>query len=115
MTPEQWQHIDKLLEEALERETNERAAFLDQACAGDDELRSKLDALLAAHERAGSFIETTALEVTAHALAEQALPVVGRQLGHYQVLGLLGAGGMGEVYCAGRPATEPQSRAQTVA
>ena len=100
MTPERWKHIDKLLEEALEVDANERAALLDQACAGDEALRRKVEDLLAAHERAASFIETPALEATAQALAEQARLMVGRKLGRYQILSLLGAGGMGEVYRA---------------
>ena len=45
MTHERWQLIDKLLEDALERGTNERAAFLDQACAGDEALRRKVELL----------------------------------------------------------------------
>jgi len=45
------------LEAAQERERNEWAAFLDQACAGDDELRREVESLLRAHEQAGSFIE----------------------------------------------------------
>jgi eukaryotic-like serine/threonine-protein kinase len=100
MTPERWQQIDGLLEEALGRATNERAAFLDQACAGDEALRRKVDDLLAAHAQAENFIETPALEVEAKALAEQTRSMVGRQLGRYQILALLGAGGMGEVYRA---------------
>lgn len=100
MTPERWRQVDKLLEEALELEAGERSAFLDQACAGDEALRRKVEALLAAHERAEGFIETPAMEVAARALAGQAHSMVGRQLGRYRILSLLGAGGMGEVYHA---------------
>jgi hypothetical protein len=57
MKPERWQQIDQVLEAALERDRNEWAAFLDQACAGDEELRREVESLLRAHEQAGSFIE----------------------------------------------------------
>jgi serine/threonine protein kinase len=101
ITPERWQQIDKLLEEALEREASTRAAFLDQACAGDDELRSKVEALLQSHEQAGSFIAAPALEVAAKACAkDRSQSMIGQHLGHYQILSLIGAGGMGEVYRA---------------
>ncbi len=54
MKPERWQQIDQVLEAALERDRNEWAAFLDQACAGDEELRREVESLLRAHEQAGS-------------------------------------------------------------
>ena len=57
MKPERWQQIDQILEAAIERDRDEWAAFLDQECAGDDELRREVDSLLRAHEQAGSFIE----------------------------------------------------------
>ena len=57
MKPERWQQIDQVLEAALERDRNDWAAFLDQACAGDEELRREVESLLRAHEQAGSFIE----------------------------------------------------------
>jgi Tol biopolymer transport system component len=100
MKPERWQHIDKLLGEALELEAGRPGAFLDQACGNDEELRRKINSLLAAHEQADSFIEAPALAGMARSLADEARSMVGRQLGHYQVLALVGAGGMGAVWKA---------------
>ena len=60
MTPERWQQIEKLYDAALNCEADRRAAWLDQACAGDDPLRREVEALLAAHEQAGSFMEAPA-------------------------------------------------------
>jgi serine/threonine-protein kinase len=54
MKPERWQKIDQLFHLTLERAPDERAAFLDEACAGDESLRKQIAALLAAHEEAGS-------------------------------------------------------------
>src|SRR5262245_50465484 len=100
MKPERWQQIDKLLGEALERQAAERSAFLDEACAGDPELRQKVEDLIAAHCRAGSFIEAPAVDGAPSALANDSRSLIGRQLGPYQVVELVGAGGMGEVYRA---------------
>src|SRR5215510_12922447 len=100
MKPERWHYIDKLLGEALELEAGRRTAFLDDVCAGDAVLRRKLDALLAAHEQAESFFEVPAFAAAAHALADESRSIVGRQLAHYEVLALLGTGGMGAVWKA---------------
>ena len=59
-----WHQVDKVLEAALEREPGERAAFLDQACAGDEALRQEVEELLKAHEQAGSFLSPPTLEAT---------------------------------------------------
>ena len=50
MTPERWQQIEKLFYAALEREPNQRAAWLAEACAGDESLREEVEALLAKAE-----------------------------------------------------------------
>ena len=101
MTPERWQQVEQLYHSALEREPSRRAAFLEEACAGDEALRREVESLLAHEQQAEDFIEGPALQVAAQALAEeQVQPMVGRMLGCYEILALLGAGAMGDVYRA---------------
>jgi eukaryotic-like serine/threonine-protein kinase len=101
VTPERYQQIARLYHATLEKKSGERVAFLDRACGADAELRREVESLIASDEQAESFIEAPALEVAAGLLAQdQAASVIGRQVSHYQVLSLLGAGGMGEVYLA---------------
>src|SRR5215475_1326644 len=71
MTPERWKQVDRLLQEALEREPAERAAFLDQACGGAGDLRREVESLLAFHERADTFIEKPPAVMAAALLAEK--------------------------------------------
>src|SRR2546425_120949 len=101
MTRERWKEIERLYQAALEREPDDRAIFLEEACAGDEALRREVESLLAYKTRAENFIESPALEAAAEMLAdEQAVSAVGQRIGPYQVLSLIGAGGMGEVYLA---------------
>ena len=60
MQPERWQVIDQLFHETLNHERDERSQFLVQACAGDELLRKEVEALIAYHEGAESFIEAPA-------------------------------------------------------
>src|SRR5215831_6352311 len=101
MESERWRQIESLYYSAFERNAAERAAFLIDACAGDDELRREVESLLAVHEQAEGFMDEPALEVAARVIAEDQIQTMsGRMISHYQVLSLLGAGGMGEVYLA---------------
>ena len=101
MTPERWQHIDRLLEQALEVSPERRSEFLDAACRGNPDLRRVVEKLLCAHERAGAFLGSSALEVAARqAVADSTGTLAGRTIAHYDVISRLGAGGMGVVYLA---------------
>jgi serine/threonine protein kinase len=101
MTPERYQRIGQLFDEALERPTEERSAYLDRACGDDADLRSDVEKLLARHSASGDFLSRPAIEVAAELLAKDRIPFApGKKISHYQILSLLGAGGMGEVYLA---------------
>ena len=101
MQPERWEQINQLFHSALERDSSERAAFLSQACAGDDSLREEVESLIESHERPGSFIERPAGDIAADLFAEsESQLTTGQSVGHYKILSLLGEGGMGEVYLA---------------
>jgi serine/threonine protein kinase/Tol biopolymer transport system component len=100
--PDRWTQIDRLLDAALDRPGGERAAFLAKACVGDEELRREVESLLAAHDEAeNNFLQIPALEVAAQGLsAGMDRSLLGRTIGHYSVISVLGVGGMGEVYLA---------------
>jgi eukaryotic-like serine/threonine-protein kinase len=101
MTPERWQQVKSLFHSALERESNQRALFLDEACAGDVLLRKEVESLITSHEQRGSFIDSPAYELGAELLTDDhAELAVGQTVAHYEILALLGSGGMGEVYLA---------------
>jgi serine/threonine-protein kinase len=94
MNPERWRRVDEIFHNALAREPQDRPSFLEHACGGDSSLRHDVEDLLAAHQQANSFLQGK----------EQLLPsggiAPGKKLGRYEIQGLIGVGGMGEVYLA---------------
>src|SRR5690242_18780373 len=101
MTPERFARIGQLYGAAAELAPEARAGYLAQACAGDEHLRREVESLLAEEELVGDFMGAPALRDAA-TLVTREVPgiLVGKQLGHNQLLTFIGAGGMGEVYAA---------------
>jgi len=95
---ENWERIQSLFLEALDLRPDERASFLDTACAGDAEMRREVESLLA-HDSDGEQI-AEAIEGATHSLFDSTAIEPGTKIGDYEILNLIGSGGMGEVYRA---------------
>ena len=111
MKAERWRQIETLFHAAREREPGERAAFLYEACAGDEELRREVDSLLSEHERGGSVLGEVTSDLAAEWVQEQERPTIA--LGHFRILSLLGKGGMGELVTPLRARSACRLRAQS--
>ena len=102
MKPERWQQVEELFQAALAGAPESRPSFLDETCAADPALRHEVEQLLVSFDAVGSFLETPAADHLGFVERPAAAPALspGQRLAHYEIVSLLGVGGMGEVYLA---------------
>jgi len=102
MDPERLRQIEDLYHAALELPPAKREGFIKNSCGRDEDLRRELETLLAVNKSSKNFFDSPPLSLAAEMFLQKEgrANLAGKEISHYKIIRLLGAGGMGEVYLA---------------
>src|SRR5260370_25822777 len=100
--------VGAIFDAAIELPPERRVAYVQEACAGDDPLRQRVEALLRAHRSAETFMDSPAVDPRRETPVVKPAERPGDRIGRYKLLEQIGEGGCGVVYMAEQ--TEPVRR-----
>ena len=100
MDPGRWRQIEQIYHSALEQHPTQRDRVLAEACREDTDLRREVESLLAQITSTEALVDQSAWAAANDLIATHTILKPGDALGPYEILGLVGAGGMGQVYSA---------------
>src|SRR6266487_1945630 len=92
--------VGAIFDAAIELPPERRAAYVLAACASDDALRQRVEALLRAHDSAGAFMDSLAVDPRRETPVAKPSEQPGDRIGRYKLLQQIGEGGCGVVYMA---------------
>lgn len=102
MTPDRWKQIEEIFNKAIELPLNQRALFLEGLCGDDKELFSEVESLLQQDDETGAMLKTIISHAADSLSKKDSVDFAGKHIGPYRITGLIGQGGMAEVYKAVR-------------
>ena len=100
MADHHWENLKQIFHEAVSLPSDQRAAYLERACDGNDSLRQAVEQLISDHEKSDNFVDVPAFQAAAGMLTDGVQLQPGQTVAHYRIISLLGEGGMGKVYLA---------------